>query len=155
MTALSNQLSVTWVLSCADGQDHAITDEENTRVYKDRSGLPEALCGHRVVAGSLTLPPGPRCPHCEAILRARATVFDPDLRMARRPRHRHRAPSFLRRLFPRPVRSASHRPGSRADRTAPDHGDPAAEPPTGGEVAVPPPVTAASGADSTPVTRTE
>ncbi|GAA4849432.1 hypothetical protein GCM10025787_35410 [Saccharopolyspora rosea] len=155
MTASSTELTVAWVLSCADKHDHAITDEENAWFFQGRSDLPEALCGHRVVTGSLTLPPGPRCAHCEAIFRARSTLFDPDLRMARRPRPRRQAVTFLRRLLHRPVRSASRRSVSRARRSEADHGDRAADSPTVGAVAVPHPVPDPADAASAPATRTE
>lgn len=133
MTAPSERLFFTWVLSGTDKQDHAVVDEEFARVFHNGSGLSEALCGHHVVPGSLTLPPGPRCPRCLLFIRARATLSDPDFRMADRPRRRHRAPTFLRRLFRRPVRSVACTAVPRADRTGPDHGGPAAEtPPSGG-----------------------
>ncbi|GAA4845691.1 hypothetical protein GCM10025787_29730 [Saccharopolyspora rosea] len=97
MAALT-RLYYAWTLSCADGQDHAVADEEFLRAHREGSGLSEALCGHRVVPGPLAFPPGPRCQWCLRYLRARATMSDPDLRMRHR-RRRRRVP--LRRLFAR------------------------------------------------------
>lgn len=136
MTAPNERLSFNWFLSGTDNQDHAVVDEESARALHTGSGLCEALCGHLVVPRSLTVPPGPRCARCLLFVRARATLSDPDLRMAARPRRRHRAPTFLRGLFRRPVRSAACTAVPRADRTAPDRGGPAAEtPPSGGAAA--------------------
>lgn len=136
MTAPSERLFFNWFLSGTDNQDHAVVDEEFVRALHTGSGLCEALCGHLVVPRSLTVPPGPRCTRCLLFVRARATLADPDLRMADRSRRRHRAPTFLRRLFRRPVRSAACTAVPRADRAGPNHGGPAAETPPSGGAAV-------------------
>lgn len=135
MTAQSDRLSFNWFLSGTDNQDHGVVDEEFARVLHTGSGLCEALCGHLVVPRSLTVPPGQRCARCLIFVKARATLSDPDLRMADRPRRRHRAPTFLRRLFRRPVRSAACTAVPRADRAGPDRGGPAAETPPSGRAA--------------------
>lgn len=155
MTATSSELYVTWVLSCADGQDHAITDEENTRVYRDRCGLPEAVCGHRVVAGSLAFPPGPRCLECEAVLRASTVAFDPDLEVVRSPRHRNRALCFVRRLFDRRIRSIFCHTVAQARRAEPDRGERVAAPVACRSVATHHRISDDRSAASAPVTRTE
>lgn len=135
MIAPNERLFFNWFLSGTDNQDHAVVDEEFARVLHIGSGLCEALCGHLVVPRSLTVPPGPRCARCQLFVKARATLSDPDLRMADRAR-RHRGPTFLRRLFRRPARSAACTAVPRADRAGPDRGGPAAEtPPSGGAAA--------------------
>lgn len=135
MTAPNERLFFTWFLSGTDNQDHAVVDEEFTRALHAGSGLCEALCGHRVVPRSLTVPPGPHCTRCLLFVRARATLSDPDLRSADRP-CRHRAPTLLRRLFHHSVRSVARTAFPRPDRAEPDRGGPAAEtPPSDGAAA--------------------
>lgn len=137
MTAPSERLFFNWFLSGTDNHDHAVVDEEFAQALHTGSGLCEALCGHLVVPRSLTVPPGPRCARCLLFVRARATLSEPDLGMADRPR-RHRTPTFLRRLFRRPVRSAACTAVPRTDRARPDRGGLAAETPPSGGAAAPP-----------------
>ncbi|MGW3470445.1 hypothetical protein ACWDKQ_18750 [Saccharopolyspora sp. NPDC000995] len=103
MTLQDDRLYVTWVLSGADGQDHAVTDEEATRANHEGTGRAEAVCGHPVLTVSLTNPPGRKCSRCLAYLLARATLSDLDLRM--KPYHRrHRCTGLLRQLLRLPAR---------------------------------------------------
>lgn len=135
MTAPNERLLFNWFLSGTDNQDHAVADEDFARGLHTGSGLCEALCGHLVAPRSLTMPLGPRCSRCLVFVRARATLSDPDLRSADRT-CRHRAPTLLRRLFGRSVRSVVRTALPRADRAGPDRGGPAAEtPPSGGAAA--------------------
>lgn len=101
----SERLFFAWFLSGADKTDHAVTDHESARVIRNGSGLREALCGHLVMPGSLTSPPGPQCRRCLLLVRARTSLSDPDLRMADS-RRCSRASALIRWLCRRPARSA-------------------------------------------------
>ncbi len=65
MSGQVERLYVTWMRSGADGQDHAVTDEQQARLHEGL-GFSEAFCGDLVVPVSLTNPPGRKCPRCLA-----------------------------------------------------------------------------------------
>ncbi|WP_190823487.1 hypothetical protein [Saccharopolyspora pogona] len=129
MTAQAERLFVTWFRSGADGQEHAVTDEEAARAYH-ASADAESVCGHYVVPLSLTSPPGRKCPRCLAYLLARATLTDLDLRMTPR-----RIRFSFRRLFHRRSGRSVTSCAPRTDRPEPDHGG-SAETPISGRAAV-------------------
>ncbi|WP_263247219.1 hypothetical protein [Saccharopolyspora rosea] len=118
-----------WTLSCVDGHDHVVSDEEFVRAYRDGSGLSEALCGHRVVPGPLFMPPGPRCAGCARVLHGRATLPDPELHLLDR-RSARRATAFLRRLVRHCRRAMPFPTPSRRGQASPHHGGIAADVPT-------------------------
>lgn len=68
------KLYVTWHRSMADGCQHAVTDEEFTYRYQRREGEYRAVCGHVVLGGLMSLPPGPVCGACDRYVRACETL---------------------------------------------------------------------------------
>uniref|UniRef100_UPI003F4999E9 hypothetical protein n=1 Tax=Pseudonocardia sp. CA-138482 TaxID=3240023 RepID=UPI003F4999E9 len=84
---------VTAMTSVADGLEHAIADSEF--VPSRHGGRYRAVCGHLVVPGSMSAPPGRPCPPCVARLRWRPTV----------------ATARRRRRFLPGLRARSSRPG--------------------------------------------
>ncbi|WP_290050085.1 hypothetical protein [Amycolatopsis solani] len=89
-------LYVSWHRSDIDGRDHAVTDEEFSRGWRDALGRYEGLCGHVVLPTSMLVAPGRPCARCRAFLAARRTLPAVERRL-----HppRHRKPSRWRRLF--------------------------------------------------------
>jgi hypothetical protein len=59
--------------TCADGVDHAITDEE----FFAHRPEPEAVCGDVVVLAAMEAAPGPLCAGCRAVLQGAATLPAP------------------------------------------------------------------------------
>jgi hypothetical protein len=90
------RLYVMWYRCVADGHDHAVTDEEFARGVHRHEGRYEAVCGHRVLIGSVLAPPAPPCARCHAYLVARATLRQADERLGR---PHHRKPSLWSRLL--------------------------------------------------------
>lgn len=89
-------LYVSWHRSDIDGRDHAVTDEEFSRGWRDALGRYEGLCGHVVLPTSMLVAPGRPCVRCRAFLAALTTL--PSVEQRLRP-PRHRRPSRWRRLF--------------------------------------------------------
>lgn len=56
-----------WITCVVDGREHGVTDEEIARASR-RGGTYVGVCGHLVVPGSMTCPPGRRCRDCHATL---------------------------------------------------------------------------------------
>jgi hypothetical protein len=95
-SSAAESLYVAWHRCVADGQDHAVTDEEFARGRQEHTqGRYAAVCGHVALVGSMLLPPGRVCARCHAYLVARP---------AQRPvapqfgAHRHRKPGVWGRL---------------------------------------------------------
>jgi hypothetical protein len=86
-----------WVTSVTGEADHAVTDEDMAAALTDDSGLYRTLCGATIIAAPLVCPPCPRCTRCRDILRARAMLREPTLRVT----GRHRRPGVLSRLLRR------------------------------------------------------
>lgn len=87
---------VIW-LTCLDGHDHAVRDEEFTT---RQSGVYEALCGTRVLPKSAHDAPRPDCAACIRFLHAWAQVRAASSRICtpRRPRRHIRPPRWMRLL---------------------------------------------------------
>ncbi|MGH3904114.1 MAG: hypothetical protein ACRDTE_07995 [Pseudonocardiaceae bacterium] len=56
------------VTSTVDGRDHLISDQATAAGLVAGDGRYRAMCGHRVVAAPLVVPPGPTCLDCETAL---------------------------------------------------------------------------------------
>ncbi|MCA1706490.1 MAG: hypothetical protein LC808_25780 [Actinobacteria bacterium] len=56
------------VTSTVDGRDHLISEHATAVGLAAGHGQCSALCGHRVVAAPLVVPPGPTCLDCETAL---------------------------------------------------------------------------------------
>lgn len=111
-------------VTCAsDGREHLVPEELMT---PERAGRYVALCGHQLLAATLTCPPGPSCQLCVAIRKATTASGRKSRRTAR--------PGVW-------VRLSARLRGRRRSRTRPRHASgrrPAAvgSPPTGGTGAV-------------------
>ena len=97
---MTGRTSTTWHIwnTCStDGLDHAVTDEQMATEIAERAGQYPAVCGHTVLAASMTCPPGPRCPSCLAFLHTLPAPGTDDHHKALG----HRKPGLLSRLLRR------------------------------------------------------
>jgi hypothetical protein len=62
------------VTSTVDGRNHLVGDEPAVAGQVAGQGAYVALCGHRVLAAPLVVPPGPTCFDCETALHRTTTV---------------------------------------------------------------------------------
>jgi len=114
---MSAQIHVAWLTNLTDEFDHAVTDEEFTRVRHDTPGRYQALCGYFVLPCSMLIPPSRPCPRCYTIWVAVSTRLTT-------PQHsnldQHRESSLWQRLLGRLrilVATVEPTPQPRKDRT--------------------------------------
>ncbi|MFC5114684.1 hypothetical protein ACFPN7_12120 [Amycolatopsis halotolerans] len=92
------RLYVSWHRSQVDNHDHAVTDEEFARGWRDVRGQYEGICGHVVLTTSMLVAPGRTCESCNAYLLALSTLSTFEQRLSP---SRHRKASHLRLAYRR------------------------------------------------------
>lgn len=65
-TGSRDRTTITWMTCCGDRHEHAVTD--HNFVAGALAGTYRTICGHTAAPASLSSPPGPRCPSCQAEL---------------------------------------------------------------------------------------